>query len=240
MSQKNKAQMNLTRGKCMKILIVEDEKRLAQALSQIMKEAKYQADVAYDGAEGLELALYGDYDVIVLDVMLPKKDGFSVVRELRAAKNKTPVIMLTAKDEIHDKISGLDKGADDYMTKPFVPEELLARIRALSRRQGEVIVEELAFEDLSLDISNSELRCRDKNIHLSFKEFEIMKILLSNQKIIVSKDILISKVWGDDSDAEDNNVEAYISFLRKKLSFIGSKVVLTTIRKLGYKLEVSA
>jgi len=240
MSQKNKAQMNLTRGKCMKILIVEDEKRLAQALSQIMKEAKYQAGVAYDGADGLELALYGDYDVIVLDVMLPKKDGFSVVRELRAAKNKTPVIMLTAKDEIHDKISGLDKGADDYMTKPFVPEELLARIRALSRRQGEVIVEELAFEDLSLDISNSELRCRDKNIHLSFKEFEIMKILLSNQKIIVSKDILISKVWGDDSDAEDNNVEAYISFLRKKLSFIGSKVVLTTIRKLGYKLEVSA
>ena len=178
----------------MKILIVEDEKRLAQALSQIMKESKYQADVAYDGADGLELALYGDYDVIVLDVMLPKKDGFSVVRELRAAKNKTPVIMLTAKDEIHDKISGLDKGADDYMTKPFVPEELLARIRALSRRQGEVIVEELAFEDLSLDIPNAELRCRDKNIHLSFKEFEIMKILLSNQKTIVSKDILISKV----------------------------------------------
>ena len=240
MSQKNKAQMNLTRGKCMKILIVEDEKRLAQALSQIMKEAKYQADVAYDGADGLELALYGDYDVIVLDVMLPKKDGFSVVRELRAAKNKTPVIMLTAKDEIQDKISGLDKGADDYMTKPFVPEELLARIRALSRRQGEVIVEELVFEDLSLDISNAELRCKDKNIHLSFKEFEIMKILLSNQKTIVSKDTLISKVWGDDSDAEDNNVEAYISFLRKKLSFIGSKVVLTTIRKLGYKLEVRA
>ena len=223
----------------MKILIVEDEKRLAQALSQIMKEAKYQADVAYDGADGLELALYGDYDVIVLDVMLPKKDGFSVVRELRAAKSKTPVIMLTAKDEVQDKISGLDKGADDYMTKPFVPEELLARIRALSRRQGEVIVEELAFEDLSLDISNAELRCRDKNIHLSFKEFEIMKILLSNQKTIVSKEILITKVWGDDSDAEDNNVEAYISFLRKKLSFIGSKVVLTTIRKLGYKLEVN-
>lgn len=239
MSQKNKAQMNLTRGKCMKILIVEDEKRLAQALSQIMKEAKYQTDIAYDGADGLELALYGNYDVIVLDVMLPKKDGFSVVRELRAAKSKTPVIMLTAKDEVQDKISGLDKGADDYMTKPFVPEELLARIRALSRRQGEVIVEELAFEDLSLDISNAELRCRDKNIHLSFKEFEIMKILLSNQKTIVSKEILITKVWGDDSDAEDNNVEAYISFLRKKLSFIGSKVVLTTIRKLGYKLEVN-
>ena len=223
----------------MKILIVEDEKRLAQALSQIMKEAKYQTNIAYDGADGLELALYDSYDVIVLDVMLPKKDGFSIVKELRASKINTPVIMLTAKDEVGDKITGLDKGADDYMTKPFVPEELLARIRALSRRQGEVIVEELSFEDLSLDISNAELRCKDKNIHLSFKEFEIMKILMSNQKTIIGKEILITKVWGDDSDAEDNNVEAYISFLRKKLSFIGSKVSLTTIRKLGYKLEVT-
>ena len=223
----------------MKILIVEDEKRLAQALSQIMKEAKYQTNIAYDGADGLELALYGSYDVIVLDVMLPKKDGFSIVKELRASKINTPVIMLTAKDEVGDKITGLDKGADDYMTKPVVPEELLARIRALSRRQGEVIVEELSFEDLSLDISNAELRCKDKNIHLSFKEFEIMKILMSNQKTIIGKEILITKVWGDDSDAEDNNVEAYISFLRKKLSFIGSKVSLTTIRKLGYKLEVT-
>ena len=223
----------------MKILIVEDEKRLAQALSQIMKEAKYQTNIAYDGADGLELALYGSYDVIVLDVMLPKKDGFSIVKELRASKINTPVIMLTAKDEVGDKITGLDKGADDYMTKPFVPEELLARIRALSRRQGEVIVEELSFEDLFLDISNAELRCKDKNIHLSFKEFEIMKILMSNQKTIIGKEILITKVWGDDSDAEDNNVEAYISFLRKKLSFIGSKVSLTTIRKLGYKLEVT-
>ena len=223
----------------MKILIVEDEKRLAQALSQIMKEAKYQTNIAYDGADGLELALYGSYDVIVLDVMLPKKDGFSIVKELRASKINTPVIMLTAKDEVGDKITGLDKGADDYMTKPFVPEELLARIRALSRTQGEVLVEELSFEDLSLDISNAELRCKDKNIHLSFKEFEIMKILMSNQKTIIGKEILITKVWGDDSDAEDNNVEAYISFLRKKLSFIGSKVSLTTIRKLGYKLEVT-
>ena len=224
----------------MKILIVEDEKRLAQALSQIMKEAKYQTNIAYDGADGLELALYGSYDVIVLDVMLPKKDGFSIVKELRASKINTPVIMLTAKDEVGEKITGLDKGAYDYMTKPFVPEELLARIRALSRRQGEVIVEELSFEDLSLDISNAELRCKDKNIHLSFKEFEIMKILMSNQKTIIGKEILITRVWGDDSDAEDNNVEAYISFLRKKISFIGSKVSLTTIRKLGYKLEVTA
>ena len=221
----------------MKILVVEDELRLAEALSQIMQEQKYQVDVANDGNDGLDYALYGDYDVIVLDVMLPGKDGFEVVRALRAAKVQTPVIMLTARDDVRDKIRGLDKGADDYMTKPFVPEELLARIRALSRRQGEVLLEEISMEDLTLSLSTNDLLCGAKSIHLAFKEFEIMKILLSNQKAIVSKDMLISKVWGDDSDAEDNNVEAYISFLRKKLSFLGSRVQISTIRKVGYRLE---
>ena len=221
----------------MKILVVEDEVRLAEALSQIMQEQKYQVDVANDGNDGLDYALYGDYDVIVLDVMLPGKDGFEVVRSLRAAKVQTPVIMLTARDDVRDKIRGLDKGADDYMTKPFVPEELLARIRALSRRQGEVLLEEISMEDLTLSLSTNDLLCGAKSIHLAFKEFEIMKILLSNQKAIVSKEMLISKVWGDDSDAEDNNVEAYISFLRKKLSFLGSRVQISTIRKVGYRLE---
>ena len=221
----------------MKILVVEDEVRLAEALSQIMQEQKYQVDVANDGNDGLDYALYGDYDVIVLDVMLPGKDGFEVVRALRAAKVQTPVIMLTARDDVRDKIRGLDKGADDYMTKPFVPEELLARIRALSRRQGEVLLEEISMEDLTLSLSTNDLLCGAKSIHLAFKEFEIMKILLSNQKAIVSKEMLISKVWGDDSDAEDNNVEAYISFLRKKLSFLGSSVQISTIRKVGYRLE---
>ncbi|MBQ7535367.1 MAG: response regulator transcription factor [Stomatobaculum sp.] len=221
----------------MKILIVEDELRLAEALQQIMQEQKYQVDVANDGNDGLDYALYGDYDVIVLDVMLPGKDGFEIVRALRAAKVKTPVIMLTARDDVRDKIRGLDKGADDYMTKPFVPEELLARIRALSRRQGEVLLEEISMEDLTLSLSTNDLLCGAKSIHLAFKEFEIMKILLSNQKAIVSKEMLISKVWGDDSDAEDNNVEAYISFLRKKLSFLGSRVQIATIRKVGYRLE---
>ncbi len=223
----------------MKILIVEDELRLAEALSQIMREQKYQVDVANDGSEGLDYALFGDYDVIVLDVMLPGKDGFEVVRAMRAAKVKTPVIMLTARDDVRDKIRGLDKGADDYMTKPFVPEELLARIRALSRRQGEVVLEEIAMEDLTLSLSTNDLVCGAKSIHLAYKEFEIMKILLSNQKAIVSKEMLISKVWGDDSDAEDNNVEAYISFLRKKLSFLGSRVQISTIRKVGYRLEAA-
>ena len=221
----------------MKILLVEDELRLAEALQQIMQEQKYQVDVANDGNDGLDYALYGDYDVIVLDVMLPGKDGFEVVRALRAAKVQTPVIMLTARDDVRDKIRGLDKGADNYMTKPFVPEELLARIRALSRRQGEVLLEEISMEDLTLSLSTNDLICGAKSIHLAFKEFEIMKILLSNQKTIVSKEMLISKVWGDDSDAEDNNVEAYISFLRKKLSFLGSCVQISTIRKVGYRLE---
>ena len=143
----------------MKILIVEDEVRLAEALSQIMREQKYQTDIANNGIDGLDYALYGDYDVIVLDVMLPGKDGFEVVRALRAAKKQTPVIMLTARDDVHDKIKGLDKGADDYMTKPFVPEELLARIRALSRRQGEVVVEELSFDDMTLSLSINDLCC---------------------------------------------------------------------------------
>ncbi|PNV63515.1 DNA-binding response regulator [Clostridium sp. chh4-2] len=221
----------------MNILIVEDEIRLAEALGQIMEEQKYQADISNDGIDGLNLALSGEYDVIVLDVMLPGKDGFQIVQELRRNKIQTPVLMLTARDDVRDKIAGLDRGADDYMTKPFVPEELLARIRALSRRQGDVVIEELAFGDLLLKFSTNDLWCGHKSIHLSFKEFEILKILMSNPKSIISKEQLISKVWGSDSDAEDNNVEAYISFLRKKFFFLGSKVSIGVVRKVGYRLE---
>lgn len=221
----------------MKILIIEDEARLVQALAQLMKEAKYQSDTAYNGNDGLYYALCGDYDVIILDIMLPGKNGFEIVAELRKAKKQTPILMLTAKDDISDKIQGLDYGADDYMTKPFVPEELLARVRAVSRRKGEVMINELGFSDITLNLSSCELCHNDRSIHLSFKEFEIMKILISSKNMLVSKDILISKVWGDDSEAEDNNVEAYISFLRKKLAFIGSGVTISTTRKVGYKLE---
>ena len=223
----------------MKVLVVEDERRLADALSQILKSQKYLVDTAYDGNDGLDYAMMGDYDVIILDVMLPGRDGFSIAKELRNNKKSTPILMLTARDEVKDKVTGLDTGADDYMTKPFVPEELLARIRALTRRQGEVITDELTYEDIVLSLDTNDLSCGSKSIHLAYKEFEIMKILLSNTKTIVSKDILISKVWGDDSDAEDNNVEAYISFLRKKLSFIKSKVNITTVRKVGYKLDIA-
>lgn len=223
----------------MHVLIVEDEIRLADALGEIMREEKYMADVVYDWRDGLSYALSGQYDVVVLDVMLPGLDGFQIVKELRAEKIEVPVLMLTARDEVRDKVVGLDKGADDYMTKPFVKEELLARIRALTRRMGEVIMEELKFQDLTLVLSTNDLWCGGKNIHLGYKEFEILKILMSNPRIIVSKDTLITKVWGVEADVEDNNVEAYISFLRKKLNFLGSRTAIGTIRKAGYRLEAA-
>ena len=210
----------------MNILIVEDEVRRADALGQIMEEQHYHTDIVYTGTDGLYCGLSGEYDVIVLDVMLPGENGFDVVKKLRKAHVQTPVLMLTARDDI-----------SDYMTKPFVPEELLARIRALSRRQGEVVVEELHFGDLTLNLSTNDLVRGRKSIHLGYKEFEVLKLLMNNAGKIISKDMLISRVWGNDSDAEDNNVEAYISFLRKKLSFLSSKVEIVTVRKVGYRLE---
>lgn len=178
------------------------------------------------------------YDVIVLDVMLPKMNGFDIVQQMRKNKNKTPVILLTAKDEIADKVKGLDCGADDYLTKPFSSDELLARIRALSRRQGDIVLDELSFEDITLDLSTYTLKCKFKSVHLGLKEFEVLRLLISNPKMVVTKESLILKIWGTDSNAEDNNVEAYISFLRKKLFFLGSKVNISTVRKIGYYLEV--
>ncbi|MFW6677930.1 response regulator transcription factor [Lacrimispora sp. AGF001] len=223
----------------MKLLIVEDEVRLAEAIGQIMKEQHYQTDLVFNGKDGLYCGLSGEYDVIILDVMLPGENGFQIVEKLREAKIQTPILMLTARDNVSDKVTGLDKGADDYMTKPFIPEELLARIRALSRRQGEVIVEEMEFGDLRLNLSTNDLWCKTKSIHLGYKEFEVLRILMSNIGKIISKDTLINRVWGSDSDAEDNNVEAYISFLRKKFHFLGSKAEITTVRKVGYRLEES-
>ena len=222
----------------MRILIVEDETRLANALAQILTEQKYMTDVAYNGSDGLDYGLSGIYDAIILDVMLPGINGFELAQKLRQGKIETPILMLTAKDAISDKVTGLDSGADDYMTKPFAPEELLARLRAMTRRHGEVIIDEMSFEDLSLQLSNSDIKSGDKSVHLNFKEFEIMKLLISNGNVAVTKESIITKVWGYDSDAEDNNVEAYISFLRKKLHFLKSKVSITAIRKVGYRLEV--
>lgn len=223
----------------MRVLIVEDEVRLAEALGQIMAEQKYAVDLVHDGGDGLAYALSGLYDVIVLDVMLPRKNGFEIVREMRRQKCVTPVLLLTARDEIPDKVTGLDCGADDYMTKPFSPEELLARIRALSRRQGDVVLEELTFADLILNLSSYTLACGPKSVHLGYKEFEVLRLLMQNSQAVLPKEEIIARVWGVDSDAEDNNVEAYISFLRKKFYFLCSSVNIGTVRKVGYKLEVN-
>ena len=221
----------------MRILIVEDETRLAETLRQLMEDQRYQADMVGDGADGVDYGLTGQYDLIILDVMLPKVDGFEVARRLRSAHISTPILMLTARDDISDKIGGLDCGADDYMTKPFDSGELMARVRALTRRQGEVLGDVLKVGDLSLECSSRLLRVGERSVRLGFKEFEVMRLLMVNSRAVVSKETLIAKIWGLDSEAEDNNVEVYISFLRKKLSYLGSRIAISTVRKVGYYLE---
>ena len=221
----------------MRILIVEDETRLAETLRQLMEDQRYQADMVGDGADGVDYGLTGQYDLIILDVMLPKVDGFEVARRLRSAHISTPILMLTARDDISDKIGGLDCGADDYMTKPFDSGELMARVRALTRRQGEVLGDVLKVGDLSLECSSRLLRVGERSVRLGFKEFEVMRLLMVNSRAVVSKETLIAKIWGLDSEAEDNNVEVYISFLRKKLAYLGSRLAISTVRKVGYYLE---
>lgn len=220
----------------MRILVVEDDERLSLALAHILREAGYDVDEARTGRDGLSWAESGIYDVIILDVMLPGMDGFSVVSQLRRAGIDTPVLMLTARDGVPDKITGFDSGADDYMTKPFAPAELMAHLRALTRRQGEVIFEELRAGDLVLSLSTYELSCNGKSIHLSQKEFRLAQVLMGNAGAIVSKGMLLDKVWGVDASVEDNNVEAYVSFLRKKLRFLGSESSIQTVRGAGYRL----
>lgn len=221
----------------MRILIVEDETRLAETLRQLMEDQRYQADTVGDGADGVDYGLTGQYDLIILDVMLPKVDGFEVARRLRSAHISTPILMLTARDDTSDKIGGLDCGADDYMTKPFDSGELMARVRALTRRQGEVLGDVLKVGDLSLECSSRLLQVGERSVRLGFKEFEVMRLLMVNSRAVVSKETLIAKIWGLDSEAEDNIVEVYISFLRKKLAYLGSSVAISTVRKVGYYLE---
>lgn len=221
----------------MRLLLVEDERALAESLEHILKKAGNQVDLAYDGTEGLDLGLSGIYDVIILDRMLPGVDGLSITRELRLQQVKTPILMLTALGSVADRISGLDTGADDYLVKPAAPEELLARVRALSRRQEGLVMEQLTAGNLALRLSDQTAVCRDKSIRLPAKEFAILRLLMHNHGRIVSKEAIINKVWAVDSDAIDNNVEIYISFLRKKLAFLETDQKLTTVRKAGYILE---
>lgn len=223
----------------MRILVVEDEIRLAEAISQILKTHKYDVDVFHEGQSGLDYALTGIYDLIILDIMLPKLNGFDILKKCRQDKIQTPVLFLTAKDEISDKVRGLDLGADDYLTKPFATEELLARIRALLRRHGDVTNDSLHYHDAELNLSTYELSCGAKSVKLGLKEFNILNYLFSHGNQIVTKELLIEKVWGFDADVEYNNVEVYISFLRKKLSFVKSNVIIRTVRGVGYCLGVS-
>ena len=224
----------------MRILVVEDQRRLAATLKDLLAYQKYAVDLAYDGESGLDCALSGIYDGIVLDVMMPKMDGFQVVRQLRQEGFSTPVLMLTAKSETADKVQGLDSGADYYLTKPFEPEEFLACVRALLRRREELAPQRLEYGDLCLDLSACALGCGERWVKLSGKELEMMRILLSNPGAVVPKETLLLKVWGYDSEAEDNHVEVYVSFLRKKLGHIQSQVSITSARRLGYYLSGGA
>ena len=223
----------------MRILIVEDEVRLASSLQDLLELGGYSADISHDGESGLDNALTGIYDVVLLDVMLPKLDGFTVLRRMRAAGNATPVLMLTARSEVADKVEGLDCGADYYLTKPFEPKELLACIRALTRRQPELRgADLLEYGDLTLDKSAFSLSCGERSVRLSRKEYDMMELLMRNRDLILTKETLLLKIWGYESDAEDNNVEVYISFLRKKLEHLHSGVKIKTIRMVGYCLAV--
>ena len=222
----------------MKLLLVEDEKQLSEALQQILIKNKYSVDAVYNGDEGLDYALTGVYDVIILDIMLPKLNGIEILKMIRKRKISTPVILLTAKGSVEDRILGLDSGADDYLPKPFSPDELLARLRALTRRNGDFINENiLEFSDIKLNLSTYDMEVNDNSITLTQKEFEILKYFMQRPKLVVSKDDLITKLWGFDSDVEHNNIEVYISFLRKKLAYVESNVKITTIRRVGYRLE---
>ena len=222
----------------MRLLVVEDEKRLADTLADILQENKYLVDVCYDGEAGLDNAMSGIYDAIIMDIMMPKMNGFDVVRAMRREGNSTPVLLLTARTEVSDKVTGLDCGADYYLTKPFEIEELLACIRALLRRQSEVVSEELSFGNMKLNLNTCTISCGERSTRLSAKEFELLRILMTNKENIVSKENLLLKVWGYESDAEDNLVEVYISFLRKKLDFIKAGVRINVVRRVGYHLEV--
>ena len=226
----------------MRILVVEDEARLAQTLAELLHRQGYTADISGDGLSGLDNAASDIYDLVVLDAMLPGMDGFTLLQRLRQEGHTVPVLMLTARSGVEDKVRGLDSGADYYLTKPFEPRELLACVRALIRRQPELRTgtEGLTCADLRLDRSTFSLSCGERSVRLSRKEFDMMELLMLNQKQVLTKETLLLKIWGYESDAEDNNVEVYISFLRRKLEHLHSAVKIRTHRLVGYCLEVGA
>jgi len=223
----------------MKILVIEDEKLLADSLKALLEHKGFDVEVVYDGESGAEYAELGIYDLLILDVMMPGLNGYEVARRVRSKRCATPILMLTAKSGLEDRIEGLNAGADYYLTKPFDTRELLACINALLRRQGNQ-VDELVYGNTSLDLSSCMLVCGNNSIRLSSREFDVMRFLLQSRGQNLSKEVILARVWGYDSNAVENHVEVYVGFLRKKLNAIGSNLRIVAIRRLGYHLEVDA
>lgn len=223
----------------MRLLFVEDEDRMAQALCEILRLENYEVDRYSNGADGLQALKSNVYDIAILDVMLPEMNGYDIALNARKFGIKTPILMLTAKSDLDDKVKGLDCGADDYLTKPFMTKELLARLRAMSRRNGGFSDGKASFGDISLDFGTSSLTCTEnsRSVRLSEKEYKILEYLINNSGQILTREQLALKVWGYDSESEYNNVEVYMSFARKKLSFVESKTEIKAIRGLGYELR---
>lgn len=221
----------------MKILIIEDEQLLADSIGELLRGKGFDVEIVYDGESGAQYAELGVYDLLILDVMMPRMNGYEVARQVRAKRLGTPILMLTARSGLEDRITGLNAGADYYLTKPFDTRELLACINALLRRQG-AQVDEIAFGNTSLDLDSATLVCGQNSIRLSAKEFDIMRFLLQAGERNLSKEVILARVWGFDSDAVENHVEVYIGFLRKKLASIGSNIRIAAIRRMGYHLEV--
>lgn len=222
----------------MKILIIEDEKSLANALAHILKKSNYSVDVSFDGIDGQYHAETGVYDIIILDRMLPGKDGIDILKSLRAEGIHTPVLMLTAKDSVQNRVEGLDAGADDYLIKPFSKDELMARLRALARRHSEVVFnDEIKVGETIFSPYKSEIACGEKTIHLTAKESQLLEILVKNRDLVLSKEQILEKVWGYDSDVDLNNVEVYLSYLRRKLNKLGGGITIQTVRGVGYCLN---
>lgn len=223
----------------MKILIIEDEYSLADAIAETLKKENFDVKIITDGEEGENEALTNVYDLILLDIMLPNKDGFEILKELRKEKNETPIIILTAKSEISDKLNGLENGADDYITKPFHMRELIARVKVILKRKTNMEdTNILEYYDLKLNLRTGKMSSMENEIAINGKELDLLEILLLNKNQIVNREILANKIWGYDSEAEYNNVEVYVSFLRKKLKLIRSNVKIKAVRGIGYKLEV--
>lgn len=221
----------------MKILVIEDEQLLANSLKTLLEGKGFQVEVAYDGETGAEYAELGIYDLLILDVMMPGLNGYQVARQVRATRCSTPILMLTAKSGLEDRIEGLNSGADYYLTKPFDTRELLACINALLRRQGNQ-VDEMTFGNTALELGTGMLVCGNKSIRLSSREFDVMRFLLQSKERNLSKEVILARVWGYDSNAVENHVEVYVGFLRKKLASIGSNIRIAAVRRLGYHLEV--